>query len=368
MQPRNISALLMLIVIGYPHVYFKLAAAQTCDCTVSTPGRGSICTAISARNNCLRGTVCPCSVESISTCEGQTVNCVRVDVAANAVRFCPCLSSGDTCTDDPTSFDCLDDELCDCTSFGLQGSGDINGICPGNQGSTAQQGSCLTISTAHGINDPHFTGFDGTRFDFHGQHKHNYVIYAEKEADFVTAKLRATEELNKGVNKTYFDEFGVYMADRKEYVHIYMTPTSAKMWKLNVLYINGNTVKQGTNVKLSATSKVLHHSDGRGANVVTKLSVFKFRIVSPESDYRHHLDFSMSKTSNMKHSSHYAGVLGMTLNRKLGGDIHDDVFRTFDVDRTDNYFSLRMEAKLRRSYEVFSLFPTESEINELYMQ
>lgn len=79
--------------------------------------------------------------------------------------------------------------------------------------STAQLGEQIKIDfqgvDGYGVGDPHFRGFDGTKFDFHGVHNHNYIIFFKDDKETLVDKVRATTELLKGINKTYFSEFGL---------------------------------------------------------------------------------------------------------------------------------------------------------------
>lgn len=328
---------------------------NTCKCIANNTQ--ATCVAISTLNSCNSGFVCPCSrfakqglscPSDGSSTENRTP-CIQVRSTILEQNMCSCIDlGGPVCQDNPdlSTNNCdVNSQVCGCSFRGIQ---EVEQIGPPLSCISTVQ--CINTLVSLGGSDPHFTGFDGIRFDFHGEHNHNYIIFAEKDSDILTAKLRATEELNKGVNKTYFDQFGLQIGDEKTPIHIYMDSKSDNHWKMRVK-VAGDLLDAGEIIKVPSF-KVSFNKNGKAVEINTDHNIFRINTVSMKSDCRHHLDLRVMKVKYDKLPHHYTGILGMTLNRKLGGTVHEEEMRSFDDDKKDNNFSLRLEMAMRRSYEV----------------
>lgn len=97
--------------------------------------------------------------------------------------------------------------------------------------------------------------------------------------------------------------------------------------------------------------------------ITTDQNIIKINTVRMRSDYRHHLDLRVLKRKRDKLSHQYSGVLVMTLKRTLGGTVHEEEMRSFDKDKKENNFSLRLEMAMRRSYEVTRLLPHPKDLS-----
>lgn len=227
-----------------------------------------------------------------------------------------------------------------------------------------------TLGSGVGSGDPHFSGFDHSKFDFHGVHQHNYVVFARKESDILVARVRATPELFKGGNKTYFHEFGLQPGATKskgQKLRFFLTRNYNSgsnnlseniQWELECS-VDGKKTRQ-----LSTDTFRLTQENSRRIKVVTMHHTFRIRGISLSSKYRHHLDFDVSLRhvgfSNGTRAGMYTGILGMTLNRRLGRMDHQ---RLITVTR---YKDVQFEFAMREHYHVSRLFPGRCETKELY--
>lgn len=120
---------------------------------------------------------------------------------------------------------CNVDEIFTCSTSGQQRNGDNGRSCTLLWGGTYV---CRAVKSFGGVNDPHFTGLDGTKLDFHWQNKHFYVIYSNKHANLTNSKVRATMELNKSINKTSINAFCVRAPGSNTPSHAYMEHRSSQ--------------------------------------------------------------------------------------------------------------------------------------------
>lgn len=182
-------------------------------------------------------------------------------------------------------------------------------------GESCSMSSCGTQGVVGG--DPHFVGFNGVRFDFHGRDDTRYVVFAHRPGgDVLTAKTRATIELTRdGRNKTYFTEFGLQPDGSRDRIRVHLDKKeTGRSWGIfvtrNGQLLQGNTSSAFANVTLiDEKQTVLVHSEKH---------VFFFRAVSVTSRFRKHIDFKVSLKRDPDVSDMYTGVLGITLSQRLG--------------------------------------------------
>lgn len=227
-----------------------------------------------------------------------------------------------------------------------------------------------TLGSGVGSGDPHFSGFDNSKFDFHGVHKQNYVVFARQGSDIFVAKVRATPELFQGGKKTYFHEFGLQPGD-----------SSSKGHKLRFFLekdiqkgTNGSSEKLQWRLRCSFDGQKSGHlvtnsfrmtqESSRRIKVVTMHHTFRIRGISLSSKYRHHLDFDVSLRQaggiNGTKAGLYTGIVGMTLNRRLGQMDHQQL-----ITRT-RYKPVEFELAMRELYHVSRLFPLRSKMEKIY--
>lgn len=195
----------------------------------------------------------------------------------------------------------------------------------------------------YGVGDPHFRGFDGTKFDFHGVHNHNYLIFCRDYNDTLVGKVRATPELQKGINKTCFSEFGLSVQGHARF-RFSLQEVAGRKWKLKS-EMNGNERRSDLNEKQVSLKWM---SNQKKVMVETKDHIFTITSISLNSRFRRHLDFSVKIKKRPSFEDKYFGVLGMTLERKLSGRKFES---TKSIDQN------RFEFSMRKLYEVATLYP-----------
>lgn len=240
---------------------------------------------------------------------------------------------------------CEGDTFCPCETL-------PEADCSGTQ-------SCVSRDTGGGLGDPHFSGFDRSRFDFHGVHNRSYLLFSEKGRDLLAARMQSTPELYYGFNKTYFSEFGLHI-QRTTSIYallISLEKFGYQRWGMKVS-LDGKIVKKDTQLP---GLKCTFSRKGDEVHISSEQHKFTFNSVSTKSAFRKHLDFNVALLKAHKTSDSYAGILGMTLRRRLGDRLHSDVL---GVKVNDHQ---KFETTMRRFYEVPSLFPGHESIASLYM-
>lgn len=221
-------------------------------------------------------------------------------------------------------------------------------------GETCSMSNCGTSGIIQG--DPHFVGFNGLRFDFHGEHRHNYIVFAHQEGDILVAKSRATEELFKGLNKTYFDEFGLQLEGSSEKIELFLRNGGngkKGSWKL-LVSVNGRLLTGDTELEHPNIERM---SGSGEVKVQSARHTFSFKAVSAKSKYRRHIDFKVAVNSDPDRSDKFMGVLGTSLSQKLGHDVGDMKWKGHEVE---------FELMMRYLFEVSSLFPIHRKYQYLY--
>lgn len=177
------------------------------------------------------------------------------------------------------------------------------------------------------------------------------MIYAEDKGDVLTAKVRATPELYNGYNKTYFHEFELQILGSPQKIHMFLTQVAQRKWSLQV---SVNYKRVSSSLKLK-NYELMFSNDRESVTIKTRKHSFTFKGISLSSKFRRHLYFNLKKGPILK-SERYSGVLGMTLNRRLGSSIHEEVIGKDN----ENQF----EMKMRRYYGLKTLFLYRSELLE----
>lgn len=220
---------------------------------------------------------------------------------------------------------------------------------------------CIVRSQAE--NDPHITGFDGSKFDFHGVPNRKYAIFGRIGGEMLVANMRASgyRLWRPYVAKTYFSEFGFQSAADGPKVRIAMVP-DGKAWRSQVTVdgqvVTRNYVGKDTSVMFPAKNRV---------HVITAETKYRFALMRP-TDMRHrHLNVDMELLTTPMSAHQYVGVVGMTLNRALGHNVHKGLavedmrtsIRKFGSNpaRSPFKWSSKMEYTMRRFFEVDNLFP-----------
>lgn len=219
-------------------------------------------------------------------------------------------------------------------------------------------GMPCSTATATATGDPHFLGFDGSKYDFHGEHGKNYVVYGQQRGDLLVAKTRATGELFHGMNKTYFAEFGLQaiVNNHTKKIGIQLKEKSKKRIVLQPV-INGRPVQSDT--KLHGGGLEIKLENDLRIKVITGNHMFSFRAVSVLSSYRRHIDFKVAMRRTPRPLiDRYTGVLGRTLSKKLGHKVH--------TAKKWSKRDISFEMIMRKLYEVPSLFPSQFYFGQLY--
>ena len=165
---------------------------------------------------CGLGHHCPCRGCPKDNCP-SSVDCVLASELIQSTNTCQCTSNGGSsdlrCRELVNN--CAVDEICACAS--LPTTDGIGQTCE-----SRGEVPCWKIPSGVAHGDPHFIGFDGSKFDFHGINQHICIIYSEKNGDILCAKSRSTNELYHGINKTYFEEFGLQLSDSKDKIYFFL--------------------------------------------------------------------------------------------------------------------------------------------------
>lgn len=202
--------------------------------------------------------------------------------------------------------------------------------------------------------EPHFVGYDGSLFDFHGENNHHYLLYSHSFGDMLVAKMHSIDEMTKnGVNKTYFSEFGVSIGGSNDFVHFSLHETD-RLFSLKVT-VNG---KQQTKDVALNSSTLTVSSTGNDASLVTSTMDLRVHGKPAHKAFRNHLDFNLKVLQEAKLQGKFTGVLGMTMSRKLGSDIHEDVL-------TGNNKWRILESTFRSMYEIQGFSPSKDRIESL---
>lgn len=312
---------------------------NTCTCTEYPFGGSNLCIADPSQNQCTgENQICPCSTNSISDCPGinQIVSCVTANFDAPSANTCTCTYALGECFGAING--CSQTEACSCDRRNTTECASLG------------TGTCVPVGA---FGDPHFLGFDNRRFDFHGVHGKSYLVYAEETGDIFSAKVRSTPELYNGYNKTYFNEFGLQAFGSSEKIHFFLAQVAERTWRMQVTV---NYKRVSSNLKLK-TSTLLFNNGGSSVKIVTAKNMFRVKGISLRSKFRRHLDFKLKKGPIVK-SDRYSGVLGMTLSRRLGSSIHQDVI--------GKGYEKQFEMKMRKHYGLKTMFPPRSLISEQF--
>lgn len=198
-----------------------------------------------------------------------------------------------------------------------------------------------------GTGDPLIRAFDGSTFYFHGIHNQKYVIHATNNGDTLVAKMRATNELWMGINRTYFEQFGLRLAGSNDRLRFFLKRnTTTYRWKV-LAVVNGKPLS--TNLSsLRTASNVNIFASPNKFKVISPFSEYTVKGVSLTSIYRRHFDFSVK--INKVHPKHqFSGILGQTVSKTFP-------FRIRKVDSAQQ--KLMFELKMRELYTVPTLFPS----------
>lgn len=138
--------------------------------------------------------------------------------------------------------------------------------CTSNTGDTCPNGQTVNCVTPGGTGDPKFTAFDGSTFYFHGLHSNRYVIHAANHGETLVAKMRATNELWMGINRTYFEQFGLNVPTTNTKLRFFLTrDLEASGWRLGT-EVNGKSFSSDSSATLSPSIEIVQ---SQGKVVVT---------------------------------------------------------------------------------------------------
>lgn len=340
----SISTPLVLILC----IFVNFSDANTCTCTTTSGTGNGICRAATSSCSTTTGAeeVCPCNAFDVANCPTGTLECVSIDTATlSDAEECRCRVNqpnqlNSLCvTSEQGNQQCPTGEFCPCTFRNVQGSTCSN-----------QKPNCVAFNPGQGMGDPHFNGFDGSKFDFHGENNHTYIIFAERDGDVFSAMTRSTDEFYHGVRKSYFEQFGLIMSGSSRKLHFKTIFQNGK-WVLKVL-LDGKHITGPVTSKLF---RITHPSKQRVAVRTDKSTVEVFG-VSMGSNFRHHLDFKITKTNRVKRSDRFGGILGITMAHKLRQSVNG--FPESLGKMRPSY----IETSLRMYCESTSLFPSAGEV------
>lgn len=248
--------------------------------------------------------------------------------------LCLCNNRGSTC--DITVHTCAPGNICPCASFSKDN-------CPGD-------GVPIDCVTSGGTGDPMFTAFDGSRFYFHGLHAHRYLIHAVNHGESLVAKMRATNELWLCINRTYFEQFGLYLPVSKTKLRFFLRKDAENSrWEVGT-ELNGTPVPYDGSSALPSAVQVVER---RGKVVVdTPFTQYTIKGVSLNSVYRRHLDFSV-RIKKLHNDHQFGGILGRTVSIRTR-----NLVRKQDSDDKKKQFDMKM----RELYTVTTLFPSANSL------
>lgn len=265
---------------------------------------------------------------------------------------------------------------------------------------------CKSITEANGSGDPHFTTFQGHRFDFQGEGNKYYVVFSRScGGDRLVTRMRSSRYKNDGIKATYFDAFGLtsrgcHTVLNQVLIETIMRNSSSesselenaeKKWSVRVS-INGEFVDSEGIISMCPTNE-----DGKGStlliakeasqivNVTITTADAKYRIRAKKLwKFTRHLDISIGLRHSPSARFVYGGLLGHTLNAAVNGHRH----RTYDeADKENNHdydWLMRrrrggkrkkktiskeegannVERAMRKKFETDSMFPDEAEEGE----
>ncbi|KAL4433916.1 hypothetical protein ABPG75_000357 [Micractinium tetrahymenae] len=99
------------------------------------------------------------------------------------------------------------------------------------------------VKTAQGWGDPHFKGFDGSRFDFHGEPEWYDVLSSKSPALSLSTRM---ERSKKYPDTTYMKEYDLTVNNTKVAVSLLAPlPSSPNIWRL-AASVNGRVLTPGT--------------------------------------------------------------------------------------------------------------------------
>lgn len=226
--------------------------------------------------------------------------------------------------------------------------------CEGRSSTTCSTYSAgiLYCVEPSGRGDPLFTAFDGKSFYFHGEHEKKYVLHATTSGDILVAKMRATQEQWMGINRTYFEQFGIRLAGSSDRYRFFLKRNDTdNLWKV-FAEVNGISFRNAWNVP----SDIHFQASSNKFIVRSPFTKFTVKGVSLNSIYRRHLDFSV-KISSIRAEHRFTGVLGRTVNKNIPYRIGK-----LNTDDEKKIF----ESKMRELFNVPNLFPSVDNLKKAH--
>lgn len=212
--------------------------------------------------------------------------------------------------------------------------------------------ACKTVEpkqkTALGHGDPHFEGFNGKHWDFHGKGGQIYLIFGISGIEMLTSRMRASRKKIHGVRLTYFDQFGLRTRDGTRLL-VKLCPSGRGRWTAKIRK-NGKLIKSARRIKEKSFS-IRTRNHGKEIIVRTNFMQYKFRLKHPRSNKGHYLDLDLKILRYASSTSEYLGVIGCTLdygsiNEALGIHQHHWTFK-------------QREQELRKHFHANSMFPSK---------